>query len=118
MAATNALGQTLTLLDSSDGYLTNITGAIPGATTGLTYDAYGRVRTVTDSEGYTLTYDYDSLDRPTRVTYPDQTYEQTVYDKLDAGMTRDRLGRWSLQTHDALRHLSGVQTAAGWTMFD
>jgi YD repeat-containing protein len=31
-------------------------------------------RTSTDAAGLTLTFDYDSLDRVTKVTYPDTTY--------------------------------------------
>jgi len=56
-----------------------VTGPVSGSTTSYTYDAYGRVRTVT-SDGRTVTHDYDALDRPTRVSYPDGTYEETTYD--------------------------------------
>src|SRR5262245_26167180 len=82
-AITNALNEVVTMAYDANGYLTNITGAISGATTDFTYDGYGRVYTVTDAEGYTLTYNYDALDRPTKVIYPDGTYEEMVYDKLD-----------------------------------
>ena len=44
-----------------------------------TYDAYARVRTFTDSEGWTVTYDYDAADRVTKVTYPDGTVETYTY---------------------------------------
>ena len=37
-----------------------------------------------DPDGYVLTYGYDGLNRPVRVTYPDGTYEQTIYGLLDA----------------------------------
>jgi hypothetical protein len=40
---------------------------------------------VTESEGYTETFDYDVLDRLTKVTYPDSSFEQTVYDRLVSG---------------------------------
>jgi YD repeat-containing protein len=31
----------------------------------FTYDAFARIRTFTDSEGWTATYDYDAADRVT-----------------------------------------------------
>jgi len=103
----------------SNGYLTNIVGAVSGAVTTFTYDGYGRVRTTTDSEGYTLTYDYDALDRPTVVTYPDGTYDQIVYDRLDAIKRRDRSGRWTRTWHDALQRVVAVRDPAGRiTQFD
>ena len=113
VAATNALGQTLTLAYDNNNYLTNITGALPGATTSLTYDGFGRVRTVTDSEGYTVTYDYNSLDQPTKVTYPDGTYQQLVYKNLDPVLSRNRLGRWSTATYNSLRQLTAFEDALG-----
>lgn len=59
------------------------------ATISFTYDGFGRVRTVTDPEGYKITTDYDALDRPTVITYPDSTYEQIVYNRMDAVAMRD-----------------------------
>ena len=60
----------------TNGYLMTVTGPVTGATTGYTYDGFGRVRTVTDSDGYVVTTDYDALDRPTVTTYPDATFQQ------------------------------------------
>src|SRR5262249_46550295 len=37
----------------------------------FTYDAFGRIRTRTDTDGYVITYNYDAGDRVTRKTYPD-----------------------------------------------
>jgi len=113
VAATNALGQTLTLAYDANNYLTNIMGALPGATTGLTYDGFGRVRTVTDSEGYTVTYDYNALDLPTKVTYPDGTYEQVAYNILDPYLSRNRMGHWTATTYNALRQLTAIEDALG-----
>jgi YD repeat-containing protein len=70
---------------------------------------------VTESEGYTLTYDYDALNRLTKVTYPDATYQQIVYNRLDAEKTRDRLGRWAHVFHDPLRRPVSIRDAAGRT---
>ena len=78
-------GPTTTFTYDTDGRLTQVSGPVPGANASFTYDAYGRKRTSTDATGLTLTYDYDALDRVTRVTYPDTTYEETVYKWLDAG---------------------------------
>jgi len=101
----------------TNGYLQTIVGAIPGAIISFTYDGFGRLRTTTDSEGYTLTTDYDTisgdpaktLNRVAKITYPDGTYAQTTYDRLDPEWTRDRLGRWSRKFYDALRHVVATQ---------
>ena len=44
---------------------------------------------MTDSDDYTVTTDYDTFDRPTRMTYPDGSYEETTYDRLDISTKRD-----------------------------
>jgi len=102
----------------TNGYLTQVSGPVPGATTTFTYDGYGRRRTTTDPTGLTLTYDYDALDRVTQVSYPDGTSEQTTYNRLDAEGRRDRLGRWSRVLHDALRRVVATRDpAAGTTQY-
>jgi YD repeat-containing protein len=112
--------RTTTYSYDSDGYLQGVTGPATGATSEFTYDSYGRVDTTTDSEGYVLAFDYDALDRPTKVTYPDTTFEEVVYNRLDAEKTRDRLGRWTHTLHDALgrpvasRDPAGRTTALQW----
>jgi RHS repeat-associated protein len=110
---TNALHQVTSLMYDTNGYLTNITGALPGAVTSFTYDGYGRVRTVTDSAGYTITTDYDSADRPTKVTFPDGTCAQTVYNRLDPILFKDRRGHWSTTLYDDLRRVSDTIDALG-----
>lgn len=107
--------RTTTYAYDTNGYLQSITGPATGATTSHTYDGYGRVRTITDADSYTVTMDYDALDRPTMVTYPDGTYEQTVYSRLDPKDRRDRLGRWSHTFYDALRRVVSTRDAAGRT---
>ena len=72
--------------------------------------------TVTDSDLYTLAYEYDALDRLTRINYPDGTYEHTVYSRLDAERQRDRMGRWSHVFHDALRRIAAVRDPLGRTV--
>src|SRR5262249_25676785 len=58
---------------------------------------------------------YDALDRPTRVTYPDSSYEQTTYDKLDPVVQRDRLGRLTRMFYDPLRRVVAVRDPLGRT---
>ena len=95
----------------ANGYLDNVNGPLAGTadTTSFTYDLYGRVRTETSPGAHTLTYDYDKLDRPTLVTYPDLTTEQFSYQRpdgrkiLDLTHHEDRENRWTLFGYDALR---------------
>lgn len=113
LTITNALGETKTMEYDGSGYLIKATGAIPGSNYSFTYDGFGRPRTITDPDNYTLTYDYDAMDRPTLITYPDETYEQIVYNRLDATDFRDRQGRWSHVTYDSLQRPSIMQDALG-----
>lgn len=113
LTVTNPKGETTILSYDVNGFLTSIDGPLPGTsdTTTLTYDATSRVRTITDSDGYTVTYDYDVMDRPTKITYPDATFEQFTYDRLDRTVSRDRLGRQTLYTYNSLQQLLQVQDA-------
>jgi RHS repeat-associated protein len=110
-AVTNPLNETMTLYYNSNGYVTNITGAVSGAASSFTYGGTNRVRNITDSEGYTLTFDYDALDRPVKITYPDGTFEQIVYKWLDAVLRKDRRGHWTQTVYDPLRRVTDVQDA-------
>jgi RHS repeat-associated protein len=105
--------RTTTWTYDANGYLQSVTGPAAGATTSFTYDGYGRARTATDSDSYTLTYDYDALDRQTRVSYPDGTYEEAVYNRLDAEKQRDRLGHWTHTTYDTLRRVVSIRDSLG-----
>jgi YD repeat-containing protein len=76
---------------------------------------------VTDSEGYTLCYQYDPLDRVTVVKYPDGTTDQYDYtfpntwpivssrgtQSLDVWKVTDRLGRIVNYSYDQNRRLTG-----------
>ncbi len=114
---TNPKNEVTTYAYDSSGYLQSITGPVAGAITQFSYDGFGRLRTTTDSEGYAVTIDYDSIggdptktmDRVAKVTYPDGTYEETTFDRLDPEWTRDRLGRWSRKFYDALRRVIVTQ---------
>ena len=113
---TNAINEVVFLNYNTNGYLTNI---VAGTTTqrlstnSFTYDGYGRVRTMTDPMGYTITTSYDAADRPTNITYMDGTYQQIVYNNLDAVMEKDRNGHWTAQAYDALRHLTDTYDNLG-----
>lgn len=104
---TDANNDTTTMTYDSDGYLMEVEGPLAGNDdkTTMTYDGYGRLYTITDSEGYVLTFNYDAADRLTKITYPDGTAEETKYDRLDAILLKDRLGRWSQRAYDSMDQL-------------
>lgn len=96
---------------SSTGYLVKVDGPLAGTgdTVKLAYDTLRRPRTFTDTDNYAVTTDYDNLDRPTVITYPDGTFEQIAYPRLEAEWMRDRLGRWTQVGYNNLRQVSFVQ---------
>lgn len=105
--------------------VTQAFGTALAATTTSGYDAYGRVSSMTDSENYTVTLAYDaiggdplkSLDRPTRVTFPDNTFQESRYDDsrwpLSIAHTRDRLGRETASEYNALGQVVKVTDPQG-----
>jgi RHS repeat-associated protein len=116
LAMTNVLNEIVLFNYSTNGYLTN---TVAGTTTSslstnsFTYDGYGRVRTVTDPLGCTITTSYDAADRPTNIAYMDGSYEQIVYNYLDPVLERDRGGHWTEMAYDRLRHLTDTYDNAG-----
>jgi YD repeat-containing protein len=115
LSITNARNETLAFAYDPNGYLLTATGPLPGTndTVTATYDSFGRTRTVTDVSGYTSTFDYNNLDRITRITHPDSTYEAVTYDRLDPNVMRDRAGRLIFLNHDSLRQLTQVTDPLG-----
>jgi RHS repeat-associated protein len=109
LTVTDPLNEVTTYSYDSSGYLQSITGPAPGAVTSFTYDLAGRIQSITDPEGYTLSFTYDAADRLLTVAYPDGTFTQNIYNLLDLQWTKDRIGRWTLKVHDALRHVVAVQ---------
>jgi len=124
----DAAGQILTATDPLEevtsyhydglGRLISVENANHKTALTLTYDAADRVRTRTDSEGYTLTYSYDNLDRVTKITYPDGTTDTYDYNfqtgpragtpSLDLRKHTDRLGNTTTYDYDADRRLISV----------
>ncbi len=115
LAITNPLSHVATFAYDTNGYLLAVDGPLPGTndTSRFTYDNVGRVRTATDVDGYTMTFDYDALDRLTRSTYPDSSYEEITYNRLDPEVLRDRAGRETRLTFDSLRQLVAAQDPLG-----
>jgi RHS repeat-associated protein len=108
-SATDALGEVTTYQYNSLGYLTRIVNANDQTAASFTYDQFGRVATRTDSEGYTVTYAYDALDRIITETYPDGTTRAFTWNKLDLASVKDRQGRVTSYTYDAVRNLVNVK---------
>jgi RHS repeat-associated protein len=92
------------------------------AVTSFTYDSMKRVRTVTDSDSYTTTTDYDNIDRKIKVTYTDTTFEQFQYTdnvtgamKLDLTGSRDRRGLWTYRHYNANEQMDSITDPANRT---
>jgi RHS repeat-associated protein len=123
----NSRGQLLTITDplnesttcdyDTNGYLLSVDGPLPGTNdvTTMTYDTFGRVRTLTDVSGYVLTFNYDNLNRVTRLTHPDSTLSQYSYNLLDCVSYQDRAGRLTSFAYDNLRQLSSMTDPLGRT---
>jgi RHS repeat-associated protein len=107
LTATNAKGETTTCSYDSDGYLIAVDGPLPGTSDTVTaaYDFYGRIRTMTSLSGYTVTFDYDAMDRLGKITHPDATFEQFTYTNLDIVTVQDRAGRQTLFEVDSMRQV-------------
>jgi len=97
--------------------LTPVTGSSLGARA-YTWDGFGRLATATDGRGNTITYNYDNLDRITKVDYSDAGTTDVTFTYDDNGqiLTRTDASGTSTYTHDDLGHtLTTVNTAGGGT---
>jgi YD repeat-containing protein len=84
LTTTNPLNETTTYTYNAGVSLVTINPPLSGINDQIkfTYDSKGRVATRTQW-GYKRTYSYDDLNRLTRTTFPDATYEEITYDKVD-----------------------------------
>jgi RHS repeat-associated protein len=107
LTETNPKGETTSYAYETNGYLIAMDGPLPGTndTDTATFDALGRIQTKTDVNGYLLTFDYDKLDRLTKITHPDGTFQQIIYDRLDVAVLRDRAGRQTRFEFDDVRQM-------------
>lgn len=105
----DALGESTKYSYDGQGYLTTVINANNQTARSFTYDGFGRVATMTDSEGYTLNFIYDALDRLTKVTYPDGTTREYSWNILDLASVKDRQGRTTVYTYDAVRNLIDIK---------
>jgi YD repeat-containing protein len=104
---TNPNNETTQYRYDADGFLLGIDELWQGGlkTTSFGYDGYGRPSAVTNSEQYYLLFQYDPLDRLTRVTYPDQSSEKCEYSRLDLVRTWDRSNHRTQATYDGAGRL-------------
>jgi YD repeat-containing protein len=116
LTVTNAKNGTTTNTYDTNGYLQTVTGPVSGATTTYTYDAYGRVESVEDADGYIVVTDYDHLNRVTQRTYPDDTTETNTYSRLDLIEQKDRLGRITRHFYDGFGRRIATRDPAGRTI--
>ena len=119
VSTTNARNETTHIEYYPNHYIKQIIGADGLIARSFTYDEKNRVKTSTDSEGFTLIYEYDNADRPRKITYPDETFEEFTYNRLDLETARDRQGRITTYKYNALRQLMDVTDAKGQkTLYD
>ncbi len=114
---TNAKSETTTYTyETGTNNLLTVTGPVTGATTTNTYDAYGRLESVEDADGYVVVTDYDHLNRLTQRTYPDDTTETNTYTRLDLTEQKDRLGRVTRHFYDGFGRRIATRDPAGRTI--
>jgi RHS repeat-associated protein len=121
LTATNPKGEVAGYTYDGEGYQIAMDGPLPGTNDTLrtTYDLFGRIRSVTGLTGYTMTYDYDVMDRITRITHPDQTFEEVTYERLDPAVIQDRAGRQTLFQYDDMGQVKTTTDPLGRvTRFD
>jgi RHS repeat-associated protein len=117
LTVTNAKSETTTYTyESGTNNLLTVTGPVTGATTTYTYDAYERVESVEDADGYVVVTDYDHLNRVTQRTFPDDTTETHTYTRLDLVEQKDRLGRITRHFYDGFGRRIATRDPAGRTI--
>ena len=108
----NAKNEVTTYVYNAAGYMTKIQRPQVADSVKLTYDAFGRVATRREADGYTLAFAYDALDRLIQITFPDGTTRKYAYNKLDLETETDRRGVSTKTFHNPIRQPVLVQDAA------
>ena len=110
---TNPLGQIVKYTYNGTGYLTTATNQNGQTAATYTYDKYGNIATVTDSEGLITSYTYDNFGRVLTEKFPDASTRKFAYTNLDLTSMTDRQGRVTKMTYDALRNVTSVTDPSG-----
>ena len=115
---TDELGHATSYGYYDNGELKTVTNALNQVTTytyWATADARnGQVKTVTDALGNTVSSNYDSYGRLASVTYTDGTREVYKYDDLGNPLaSMDRAGRWTKTRYDVMGRLVRQEDWAG-----
>lgn len=114
LSKTTPAGTTAYTYDAN-GFLTAVDGPLPGPgdTYTFTWDPLCRMTGAVEPDGYAVTMTYDAMDRRTRRTFPDGTYEEVTWHRLDVAAHRDRAGRTTAITRNALRQPVTLTDPAG-----
>jgi RHS repeat-associated protein len=82
--------------------------------TSFAYDAAGNQISMIDANGRTINYDYDQLNRRTKVRYPDGTFTSTTYNNIGRVIAKvDQAGKVTQFEYDRLGELVKVTDALG-----
>ena len=94
---------------NTSGYLTCIQKSVPGGEMRVValfkYDEAGRVGNIYRWDGELRKFQYDALDRVTRVDFSDGTWEVVTYKDLDISAVQNRAGLRRLFYYNPLRQL-------------
>jgi RHS repeat-associated protein len=110
-SATTAAGLTTTNIYNTGGFLTQKIDLQIGRTNSFGYTTDGLIGAFTNELGLNVSATWDNLLRLTSVQFPDGTLVSNLYNKLDLGGKRDRLGNWTYYGYDGARHLIAVTNA-------
>ncbi|ANG64294.1 hypothetical protein A8C75_18655 [Marinobacterium aestuarii] len=112
----NPLGHVRQYEYDEQGYLVGLIDPNENRVLIYSYDAYGRIASATNAQGYRLEYSYDALDRRIQTQYPDGTDEFLDWDRLDLARSEDRYGNVTQYAYDAVRNLLSEINPSGHEM--
>ena len=91
--------------------------AVEGATVNYRTNSFtwadGLIQTHTDPRGLNVAYTWDSLQRPTRLDFPDGTLVTNTYDKLDLVRVVDRMGFTNSFDYNSVRQMTRAVNPRG-----